>query len=162
MAGQAKCIAVYDTPFWRDAGLSGDAFSQRGPLVEIHDASPKSGGPYALFGFVGIPPAQRRGRQADVQRAVVEQITRLFGDAGRHPIALHYRDWADDDLTASELDQSGRNAHAPPTLRYPPLAGGRIWWAGTETAEPGGQEQGYLEGALASAERVANAILTLD
>ncbi len=162
MAGQAKCIAVYDTPFWRDVGLSGDAFSQRGPLVEIHDASPKSGAPYALFGFVGIPSEQRRGRQADIEVAVVDQIARLFGDAGRHPIALHYRDWADDELTASELDQSGRNAHAPPTLRYPPLAGGRIWWAGTETAEPGGQEQGYLEGALASAERVANAILTLD
>ncbi len=161
MAGQAKCIAVFESPFWREAGLSGDAFSQRGPLVEIHDASPKSGGPYALFGFVGLPPEQRRGRQDDIERAVIEQIARLFGVAGKRPVALHYCDWANDDMTAAALDQSGRNAHAPTTCRYPPLAEDRIWWAGTETAAPGGHEQGYLEGALASAERVANAIIAL-
>jgi monoamine oxidase len=40
MAGQAKVVAVYDRPFWRAAGLSGDAISRRGPLMEIHDASP--------------------------------------------------------------------------------------------------------------------------
>ena len=38
MAGHAKFVAVYNRPFWRDAGLSGDAISRRGPLVEIHDA----------------------------------------------------------------------------------------------------------------------------
>ena len=27
MAGQAKALALYDRPFWRDAGLSGSAFS---------------------------------------------------------------------------------------------------------------------------------------
>ena len=35
MAGNAKVLAVYRQAFWRDAGLSGDASSRRGPLVEI-------------------------------------------------------------------------------------------------------------------------------
>ncbi|MEK8214056.1 flavin monoamine oxidase family protein [Paenibacillus sp. FSL L8-0463] len=53
MANQAKVIAVYEKPFWRDHGLSGFASSWVGPLQEIHDASPSpdSG---ALFGFLAF------------------------------------------------------------------------------------------------------------
>src|SRR5699024_265542 len=43
MAGQAKVVAIYDRPFWREAGLSGFVSSWIGPLQEIHDASPKIG-----------------------------------------------------------------------------------------------------------------------
>ena len=53
MAPHAKVFAVYDRPFWRDAGLSGMAQSLVGPLVEIHDATTASGRA-ALFGFVGV------------------------------------------------------------------------------------------------------------
>ena len=45
MVGQAKAVAVYDKAFWRDGGLSGDAISRFGPMVEIQDASPATGGP---------------------------------------------------------------------------------------------------------------------
>ena len=48
MAGHAKFVAVYETPFWRADGLSGDAMSQRGPLAEVHDATgPDDEGPGA-------------------------------------------------------------------------------------------------------------------
>ena len=53
MAPHAKYIAVYDTPFWREQGLSGEARSAIGPLGEIHDAS-MPGGSAALFGFFGV------------------------------------------------------------------------------------------------------------
>jgi len=39
MAPHAKFFALYDRPFWRDAGLSGTAQSMVGPLAEIHDAT---------------------------------------------------------------------------------------------------------------------------
>jgi len=48
MAGQAKFVAHYDTPFWRDKGLSGDAVSEIGPMGEIHDASSKLGSTRSL------------------------------------------------------------------------------------------------------------------
>ncbi len=51
MAGQAKALAFYDRPFCREAGLSGSAFSQAGPLGEPQDASPPGAGEAALFGF---------------------------------------------------------------------------------------------------------------
>ncbi|EDT04545.1 hypothetical protein BamIOP4010DRAFT_1927 [Burkholderia ambifaria IOP40-10] len=59
MAPHAKYIAIYDTPFWRDQGLSGEARSARGPFGEIHDAS-MPGGCAALFGFFGVPAQVRQ------------------------------------------------------------------------------------------------------
>ncbi len=59
MAGQAKAAVICASPFWRQAGLSGDAMSQRGPVVEWHDASAEHGEPFALSGFIGLPVAAR-------------------------------------------------------------------------------------------------------
>ncbi|SMX42311.1 hypothetical protein [Octadecabacter ascidiaceicola] len=56
MAGQAKAVAIYNAPFWREDALSGDAMSRHVPTVEIHDESPSKGEPYALFRFIGVPP----------------------------------------------------------------------------------------------------------
>ena len=43
MAPHAKLFALYERPFWRQAGLSGTAQSLVGPLGEIHDATTASG-----------------------------------------------------------------------------------------------------------------------
>jgi len=152
MAGQAKALAIYDTPFWREDGLSGDATSRHGPLVEIHDASPMAGGPYALFGFVGVRP---EGRQ-DVQRLeqhILAQLIRLFGNQAAAPQALVIKDWAADPMTATSADHAPLYAH--PKYGIPPaLTGlwrGRLLWAGSETGTEFG---GYIEGALEAAEAV--------
>ena len=78
MAGQSKVVAVFDRPFWREAGMSGHASSRVGPMVEIHDASASQDGPYALFGFVGIAPEARSDEQRLFQQ-VKAQLSRLFG-----------------------------------------------------------------------------------
>ena len=44
MAGHSKSFVLYDEPFWREQGLCGTTMSQRGPLAEIHDASPNRRG----------------------------------------------------------------------------------------------------------------------
>ncbi len=49
----AKCEAVYETPFWRQAGLSGQGVSDGGATNTIFDNSPPDGSPGILFGFVG-------------------------------------------------------------------------------------------------------------
>ena len=111
MAGQAKAIAVYDTPFWRTAGLSGDAMSRRGPMVEIHDASPAEGGPYALFGFIGLPPTHPQQRRTAAAGSCKEQLTRLFGAEAAEPKTLFVKDWAFDPFTSIEADQQPLYAH---------------------------------------------------
>ncbi len=160
MAGQSKAVAVYARPFWRQAGLSGDAMSQHGPLVEIHDASPDVGGPYALFGFVGIPPQARQDEVA-LRAAILAQLARLFGPDAQEPEALYLKDWAFEAHTAVAADQHPLRAH--PTYGRPDSLNGlwqdRLIFAGTENAPEFG---GYLEGALASAEEVLARLLGQD
>lgn len=147
MAGQAKAVAIYPSPFWRDQGLSGDAMSRRGPMVEIHDASPADASFGALFGFIGVPPSARANEVA-LRAAIHDQFSRLFGGT---PEALHIKDWASDPLTATPADAAPMMAH--PTYGLPPgaqrLWDGRVILSGTETAREFG---GFLEGALEAAE----------
>ena len=150
MAGQAKAVALYDEPFWRIAGLSGDAVSHRGPMVEIHDASPKAGGPYALFGFIGVA-AHSRGDGQALRHAVADQFSRVFGPDAPTPQDLLIKDWAVDPHTTTKADLAPLHSHPRYSL---PAALQDLWatallFSGTETATNFG---GYLEGALESAE----------
>ncbi len=158
MAGQAKIIAVYDRPFWREAGLSGDAMSRMGPLVEIHDASPEQGGPYGLFGFVGIPVAARQQNIESLLRASQTQLARIFGPEALNPIHLILKDWACEPDTATHLDYSIQHSHPAYGL---PHALSNLWQtclllSSTEVAATFG---GYLEGALEAAEQAEQSIL---
>lgn len=151
MAGQAKALALYDRPFWREARLSGDAISHAGPLGEVHDASPVGGETGALFGFIGLAPAGRQDQSA-VDRAIRAQLIRLFGPEAARLQHLILKDWACDPATATPEDHAPLAAHPayglPPALQN--LWGGRLMFGGTEVAPEFG---GYLEGALAAAEQ---------
>ncbi len=154
MAGQAKAIVVYQTPFWREAGRSGDAMSRHGPMVEIHDASPAHGGPYALFGFIGTPPHGRRDETV-LRQNLLAQLARLFGPQAADPTQLYLKDWAFDPLTATPADQAPLTAH--PAYGRPAAMTG-LWdntlhFAGTEVAPIFG---GFIEGALEAAEETFN------
>lgn len=153
MAGQAKFCALYEEPFWRQSGLSGQGFSELGPLGEIHDGSNDRQGPYGLTGFVGIPAVQRSSKQSLIE-AILSQLANLYGKPAVKPVTFFYQDWAHERFTATLFDQ-------PPMYEHPyyhPPAGQTSFWngtvhfAGTETSD---QHGGYLEGALATAERAA-------
>jgi monoamine oxidase len=156
MAAQAKAVAVYDRPFWREDGLSGDAMSRRGPMVEIHDASPAKGGPYALFGFIGIPPHARTDEHA-LRQHLQAQLIRLFGPQAAEPRQLYIKDWAFDPYTATEVDKAPLYEH--PTYGLPTVIANiwdnKLYFAGTEVAPVFG---GYLEGALEAAENVLQSL----
>ena len=151
MAGQAKFFALYDEADWREIGLSGQGFSLCGPLGEIHDGSSETNRPYGLTGFVGIP-ALRRKHSASMIQAILSQLPLLYGPAAGRPVRTYYQDWAREEFTATEYDQ--RAAHNHPEFQPPSgktsIWGGTLHFAGTETAD---HLRGYLEGALASAER---------
>jgi monoamine oxidase len=156
MAGQAKFCALYETPFWRQTGLSGQAFSECGPLGEIHDGSNNGCGPFGLTGFIGIPAAQR-SQLPNLNQKILDQLASLFGGSAANPIKFYYQDWASERYTATVYDQPPMREHP---VYSPPAGKTSIWnkailFSGTETATLNG---GYLEGALEAAERVANQI----
>ncbi|MEM6579487.1 MAG: FAD-dependent oxidoreductase [Pseudomonadota bacterium] len=141
MAGHAKVVAVYDAPFWRHAGLSGDAMSHKGPLAEIHDASPLDASEGALFGFA-VPGA---ARHSDFREQAVAQLAGLFGPEAATPRDVLIKDWSADPATATPADLSPLRAHP----QYAPIhLSERLIFAGTETAKT---EGGFLEGALEAA-----------
>ncbi|WP_420860047.1 flavin monoamine oxidase family protein [Marivivens marinus] len=154
MAGQAKILAVYDTPHWRNAGLSGDAMSRRGPMVEIHDASPMAGGPYALFGFIGVPADARTLHADKILQVARDQLVALFGPEMANPRDLILQDWATVPEIARAADRRPAGHHPayglPASIRA--LADRGIHFASTESAPVFG---GFLEGALEAAEYMA-------
>ena len=154
MAGQAKLVAIYPTPFWRADGLSGDAVSQIGPMVEMHDASDPVSGKGAIFGFVGVPAPHRDGQAEAIHAAGLAQLERLFGPKAAKPEALILKDWAQEPFTATRPDWDFNGPHprygCPPVLRD--LWGGTLILGSTEFAATQG---GFLEGALERAEEVA-------
>ncbi|AJC22196.1 flavin monoamine oxidase family protein [Pandoraea pulmonicola] len=105
MAPHAKYVAVFDKPFWREQGLSGEARSSVGPLTEIHDAS-SEGGHAALFGFLGVPAHVRaQVAEADLFNHCRAQLVRLFGSSAALPQVELLKDWASDPYTAVAADQ---------------------------------------------------------
>ena len=151
MAQHAKYVAVYDTPFWRERGLSGAARSGHGPMVEIHDAS-MPGGSAGLFGFLGVPARVRLGVADDVLLAHCRaQLGRLFGEQAARPRVDALKDWARDPLTATEddLEAVGHHVAAPPTGARGGVWEGCLTGIGSEWSA---QFAGYLAGAVDAAE----------
>ncbi len=157
MAGQAKVVAVFDRPFWREAGLSGDVMSQRGPMVEVHDASASDAGPFALFGFIGTSVAQRKDVTA-LKQSILEQFVRVFGPNASSPKKLWLKDWAYDPLTATVCDHAPLRTHPSygQVADLPDLWNGSLLLSGTETAPGFG---GFLEGALEAADQSFDQLL---
>lgn len=156
MAPHAKFFAVYEKPFWREAGLSGTAQSMVGPLVEIHDATTASG-KAALFGFLGVAAEQRAkiGEKA-ITEACVQQLVRLFGPGAGNPSATIFKDWAADSYTATTLDQSGgEHPEASSKMWVTGIWQNRIFLAASETSP---LEPGYLAGAIHAAKQTVDII----
>jgi len=157
MGSVIKCMAVYDEPFWRADGLTGQSTSDTGPVQLTFDNTPPDGQPGVLLAFVEGAHARELSRYAphDRRGAVVSCLTRAFGPAAADPAEFLELDWA-----AEPFSRGCYGAHlAPgvltqfgPALREPC---GRIHWAGTETATVWA---GYMDGAVRSGEDVAVAV----
>jgi monoamine oxidase len=159
MGAHAKFVAVYPTPFWREDGLSGEASSKRGPLAEIHDASPMDGSLGALFGFVGLPAHVRAQAGPALEQAALAQLANLFGPQASTPIAMQLEDWSRAPFTAAPADVTPPSEHPsyamPEALRD--VWNDQLIFAVTELISDNG---GLIEGALAASEAAAAQVLT--
>jgi monoamine oxidase len=158
MGAVIKCHAVYERPFWRDEGLTGQATTDVGPVKITFDNSPSSGPPGVLVAFVEGAHARVLGRRgADERRhEVLAALAALFGPAAAQPLEYVERDWSSEEWTRgcyAALFTPGTWTQLGPALRQPV---GRIHWAGTETATVW---CGYMDGAVQSGERAATEVL---
>ena len=158
MGSVIKVHAVYETPWWRDEGLSGRVVSDTGPIKVIFDNSPPSGTPGMLMGFIeggdgrryaNIEPAERR-------KAALGCFVRYFGDRAARPMDYIEGNWPAEQWSRGcygAVFPAGTWVSCGPALRE---SVGRIHWAGTETAEV---NCGYMDGAVRSGERVTAEVL---
>lgn len=156
-----KCMALYEEPFWRGDGLSGEAVTDAGPVTLTFDASPSDASAGVLLGFVGGPEVGEMERLADAERraAVLACFSRLFGPRATEPLDYLEQEWSAEEWSGggptSNFGPGGWRACGP-ALREP---AGRVHWAGTETATVW---SGYMEGALQAGDRAASEALASD
>ena len=152
-----KCMAMYERPFWRDQGLTGQATSIEGPVKLTFDNSPPDGSPGVLLGFLEGTQARTLGAWQPERRreAVIECFTRLFGREAQSPLDYVDKSWADEEWTRGcygcYMPTGAWTAYGP-QLRDPV---GPIHWAGAETATVW---SGYMDGAVRSGDSAAEAV----
>jgi monoamine oxidase len=158
MGSVIKCQVIYDEPFWRNEGLSGQATGDGEGSRVVFDNSPPDGSPGILLAFLEGDEARRLSREpADLRRrTVVDSLVRYFGPRAGKPEGYLELDWQQERFsggcygTLFGPNVWTRYGHA---LRSPI---GPIHWAGTETATIWA---GYMDGAVRSGERVASDVL---
>jgi monoamine oxidase len=153
-----KVEAVYDRPFWRDQGLTGQAVSLTGPVKVTFDNSPPDGRPGVLLGFIEGQEARHWGQQSAAARkaAVLQNFVTYFGAQAGSP-----RGWIEMNWSAEAWTRGCYVGYTPPgvlldygaAIRAPV---GRIHWAGAETSD---YWNGYMDGAVRSGERGAREVL---
>lgn len=158
MGALTKCFAIYDEPFWRADGASGEALSDNSLASLTFDVSPTDGSCGVLVGFVGGDDARSHAAmsEADGRAAVLDGFARLFGKRALQPEGWSQRMWATERWSGGgpvAIAPPGALFNDGPALREPC---GRVLWAGTETAERWG---GYIEGAIVAGERAAGQAL---
>ena len=155
---ETKTIVVYDEPFWRADGYSGQT-AEPGSAAEVTlDASPSSGSPGVIAAFTFGPVAQRLAA-LDAERAPqggARRARRSLGPRAAKPAEFIETSWWTEEWSRGcsmahfTLGTLTRYGHL---LREP---FGRVHWAGTETATV---SHGAIDGAVRSGERAAAEIL---
>jgi monoamine oxidase len=158
MGTYAKVDVVYDRPFWREEGLTGQTVSLNGPVTATFDSTPDEGSPGILLGFIGGAGARSwYGLSAEGRRqAVIENFVDYFGAKAANPTQYVENAWAEERFSRGDPVAGlgpGTLLDFGAALREPV---GRIHWAGTETSD---YWVGYMDGAVRSGERAAAEVL---
>jgi putrescine oxidase len=158
MGNVIKVQAVYNNPFWRDAGLSGTAFSPYALVHEVYDNTNDEDARGMLVGFVSDVNADALQRlHADERRErVLRSFSRYFGDAAVGATAYYESDWAAEDWTRGAYGASfsiGAFSRYGPDLRAPV---GPLEFACSDIA---GESWVHVDGAIRVARAVAQRLL---
>lgn len=153
-----KINIVYDEPFWRHDGLSGQSAAPGSPATITIDASTDAPRPGILCVIVEGPIARQIGNldETERRRTILAELVGRFGDKAASPMDYLEQCW-----TTERYSGGGMLSHAPPgvltefgpALREPC---GRIHWAGTESSAV---MCGWVDGAVRSGERAAAEVM---
>jgi putrescine oxidase len=154
-----KVHAVYDRPFWREAGLSGTVFSPYQLVHEAYDNTNHLDERGTLVGFVSdaraddvfeLPAEERRER-------ILDSLAAYFGPEAKDPVVYYESDWGAEEWTrgayAASFDLGGLHRYGS-DLRTPV---GPIHFACSDIAGAGYQ---HVDGAIRMGRLVAETLIT--
>jgi putrescine oxidase len=149
-----KVLAVYETPFWRDEGLSGQGFAPYELVRELYDNSPPSASAGVLVTFLAGENAELAGRMSadDRRRQVLDGMAKYVGPRATAPVDYIEVDWSGQAWTRGAYGTSfgpGGLTRFADDLRRPV---GPIGWACTDIA---GHGHIHMDGAIRSGKRAA-------
>ena len=155
---ETKTLVVYDEPFWRTDGFSGQTAEPRSAAEVTLDASPANAKPGVIASFTFGPVAERLDAldPAERRRAVLDALAARLGPRAAIPVDFIETAWWNEEWT-----RGCSMAHFPPGIltRYGQLLRepfDRVHWAGTETSTT---SYGAIDGAVRSGRRAAAEIL---
>ena len=154
-----KIAVVYDEPFWRADGLSGQSAAPGSPATITIDACTDTGRPGVLVRHhrgAHRAPARAGSTRRSADNAILGELVERFGDKAGDPLDYIEQNWS-----VERYSGGGMISHAPTgvltefgqALREPC---GRIHWAGTESSAV---MCGWIDGAIRSGERAATEVM---
>lgn len=153
-----KVHAVYETPFWREQGLSGTAFSPWELVHEAYDNSNHGDPRGTLVAFVADEAADGVFELSAEERKarILESMSHYYGEQAKHPVVYYESDWGSEEWTrgayAASFDMGGLARYGA-DLRTPV---GPIRFACSDMAGKGYQ---HVDGAIRMGRLVASQIL---
>lgn len=155
MGAIIKIAVAYETPFWREAGFSGQVATDDDLLgIVMDDVQPT--GPAMLLAFIEGARAQEMSAAGPAARRdqVIGSLIRFFGPKAANPLGYGDNDWTLEPWTHGYVGTMapGVMSRFGPGLRD---ACGRVHWAGSETST---EWAGCIEGGLRSGIRAAHEV----
>lgn len=153
-----KVHAVYASPFWRDAGLSGTSFSPYEIVHEAYDNTNHDDPRGTLVGFVSDQKADRLFAlpAEERKRIILTSLSHYFGQDALSPVVYYESDWGSEEWTrgayAASFDMGGLHRYGA-DLRSPV---GPIHWSCSDLAAEGYQ---HVDGAIRRGWETAQEIL---
>jgi putrescine oxidase len=153
-----KVHAVYETPFWREAGLSGTAFSPYELVHEAYDNTNYGDSRGTLVGFVADEAADGVFALTAEERKqrILTSLSHYYGDKALEPVVYYESDWGSEEWTrgayAASFDMGGLARYGA-DLRTPV---GPIWFSCSDMAGKGYQ---HVDGAIRVGRETAAGII---
>lgn len=153
-----KLHVTYSTPFWRDSGLSGTAFSPYELVHESYDNTNHDEERGTLVGFISDVRADEvLALTAEERKArVLESLANYYGDEALAPVAYYESQWMTEEWTAGAYATSfsvgGLTRYRDQVLA--PV--GPIRFGTSDTPGPGFQ---HVDGAIRIGRNLAHSII---
>ena len=142
-----RCYLVYDRPWWRDEGLSGQMSADEGPVRVTFDITDDPSGRGILTGFFegGEASMLTKFSRSMRKRVFRDAMVSIFGERAAKPVEYVDCDWGSEPFT-----KGSHGAHFAPgvwsvTGQKLGQPFGRVYFTGAEYAS---KFNGYMEGAV--------------